>query len=94
MLCSTNDALRCPPAEGLLKLNVDASKYPGSGGVGVAGVISDSRGIVFGGLLQCHRGDFSVEIAELVAIRDGLRFSLNNGFNSLVVECTCYWCDK
>lgn len=85
-ICSSYATHWCPPCEGILKLNVDASKFPGYNGVGVAGIVRDHRGMLLGATLKCYKGDFSVDTVELLAVRVGLCFSLTHGFKSLIVE--------
>ena len=71
---------------GKWKLNVDASLYPGQRGAGVVGIIRNHQGVLFGAMLKHYAGDMSVEVAEMMAIWDGLRFLLTNRFRDIVVE--------
>ncbi|KAK4854714.1 hypothetical protein QYF36_000379 [Acer negundo] len=68
------------PPVGCLKLNSDASVRCGRKSIGVGAVIRDSSGRVVAAISKSLLGNFSVEMAELLALREGLilakRFNL------------------
>ncbi|KAK3225142.1 hypothetical protein Dsin_005004 [Dipteronia sinensis] len=61
-----------PPQVGTLKLNSDASVRQGSHRCGVEAVIRDDKGWVVAAVSKSLAGNFSLEIGELIALREGL----------------------
>ncbi|KAK3204777.1 hypothetical protein Dsin_018823 [Dipteronia sinensis] len=61
-----------PPQAGMLKLNSDASVRQGSHRCRVGAVIRDDKGWVVAAVSKSLDGNFSPEIGELVALREGL----------------------
>lgn len=49
-------------------------------------MIRDGEGVVMGMFEKTIEGNFSVEVAELLAIREGLKFAFNNSFKISIVE--------
>ncbi|ONH95551.1 hypothetical protein PRUPE_7G076800 [Prunus persica] len=76
----------CPPPPGKLKLNVDGacstSVWKRELGAVVRNVHGDLMGAISVPITRC----FSAKIIELLAIREGLQFAWEDGYNSLVVE--------
>ena len=78
---------QCKPHDGVLKLNMDASAREGSGVVGLGGVVRDSCGVV--DVTQAIRVDvpWSVEVAELMAIKESLKVVATLNISIRAVEC-------
>ena len=67
-------------------MNVDVSGVPRQIGARTARVICDHQGMVHGAMLKHYSRSVSIETVELLALRDGFRFSLANFFSSLIIE--------
>ncbi|KAL5758198.1 hypothetical protein ACOSP7_020809 [Xanthoceras sorbifolium] len=74
------------PAEGWLKLNVDASLWVDSCLVGLGAVVRDSNGDFIAGLSRKLVGSVSIEIAEASAILNGLHLAIKSSFSCIQVE--------
>ncbi|KAL5808584.1 hypothetical protein ACOSQ3_029275 [Xanthoceras sorbifolium] len=74
------------PAEGWLKLNVDASLRVDSCLVGLGAVVRDSNGDFMAGLSHKLVGSISVEIAKASAILNGLHLAIESGFLLIQIE--------
>ncbi|KAL5778263.1 hypothetical protein ACOSP7_011189 [Xanthoceras sorbifolium] len=74
------------PAEGWLKLNVDASLRVDSCLVGLGVVVRNSNGDFMAGLSRKLVGSVSIEIAEAFAILNGLHLTIESGFSRIQVE--------
>ncbi|KAL5811377.1 hypothetical protein ACOSQ3_028113 [Xanthoceras sorbifolium] len=69
-----------------LKLNVDASLKAEASLVGLGDVIRDHEGLFMAGLSRKLYGLVSVEVAEALAILNGIHLAIESGFNHLLVE--------
>ena len=74
------------PSPGTLKLNVDAAVIRGSGFIGAGGIVRNDEGKVLGAFSVKFPGFFDVLLGELVALRTGLSFAHDSGFNISEVE--------
>ncbi|KAL5751755.1 hypothetical protein ACOSQ2_022262 [Xanthoceras sorbifolium] len=61
-----------PPPTGSLKLNSDAAVKPGSSMMGSGAVVRDGQGKIVVASAKPLLGFFSVELGELLALREGL----------------------
>lgn len=75
-----------PPAEGVLKINVDASVKASVDHCGIGVVGRDMRGHVFFAVGRTISGKFSPLYAELLAIKEGVLLALKSGWSSWVIE--------
>ncbi|KAK6160802.1 hypothetical protein DH2020_004183 [Rehmannia glutinosa] len=73
------------PSADFLKLNVDASIVQGTGtGIGV--VFRDSDGQIITSLTRFYPDEMVVEVAEVIACRDGVSLAKRMGIKKLVLE--------
>ncbi|KAL5823443.1 hypothetical protein ACOSQ4_021343 [Xanthoceras sorbifolium] len=76
-----------PPPSGVFKLNVNASVFKGGRQVGTGSVVSRSDGsLVSAAASVFHRG-FAVNVAEALAVLDGLSLATSKGLLPLLDEC-------
>ncbi|KAL5830291.1 hypothetical protein ACOSQ3_019759 [Xanthoceras sorbifolium] len=75
-----------PLPTGVVKLNVDAVLCEARGLVGIGFVLRDEEGQVFGSSWQQFGGGLSPVAAEAAAMVTGLRFALDVGVTSIVLE--------
>ncbi|KAH0980616.1 hypothetical protein GBA52_007793 [Prunus armeniaca] len=76
----------CPPPHGKLKLNVDGACSTSVWKRGLGAVVRNVHGDLMGAISVPITGCFSAKITELLAIREGLQFAWEAGYDSLVVE--------
>lgn len=60
------------PPSGSFKLNTDASVWAGCGFMGLGGVVHDSEGMVIASRALRRDAGWSADVAELMAIKEGL----------------------
>ena len=75
-----------PPDTNSLKLNVDAAVRDASRFSGVGGIIRDNLGMALGAFAKRIQGVHSPLMAELYAIREGLRFAIESGLRASCIE--------
>ncbi|GMN66693.1 hypothetical protein TIFTF001_035757 [Ficus carica] len=75
-----------PPQPGYLKLNIDASVFPGSDHIGIGAAIRDEKGSILGAVAKSVEGFFSPFLAECLALREGLSFAKEIECVNLEVE--------
>ena len=75
-----------PPRPGYLKLNIDASVFPGSDRIGIGAAIRDEKGSILGAMAKSLEGSFSPFLAECLALREGLSFAKEIECVNLEVE--------
>ncbi|PON51472.1 Ribonuclease H-like domain containing protein [Parasponia andersonii] len=75
-----------PHVHGQLKLNSDVAIRNGSGFVDAGSVLRDGSRIVLLSWAVKIRGNFSVILGELMALREGLRIALEKGFSVSIIE--------
>ncbi|KAM6589756.1 hypothetical protein CsatA_012361 [Cannabis sativa] len=84
-----------PPGMGEFVLSVDAAVTPGRGFAGFGGVVRDGEGVVWAAWAGGTVGDFQVAVAELLALREGLKRVVRLGFSLARVETdssvVCSW---
>ncbi|KAL5771067.1 hypothetical protein ACOSP7_015221 [Xanthoceras sorbifolium] len=78
------------PVEGWYKLNVDTSLRAIDCLVGLGAVVRDCNGLFMAGLSQKLVGSVSIEIAEAVAILNGLQLAINSGFTHIIDESDAF----
>ncbi|XP_060675448.1 uncharacterized protein LOC132804961 [Ziziphus jujuba] len=78
-----------PPQPDSLKINVDASVKKETGKFGVGVVVRNASGILMGAPAEPFEASWSVKHAELIAIREALRFCIDMGFHQgeIVIDC-------
>ncbi|PON81778.1 LOW QUALITY PROTEIN: hypothetical protein TorRG33x02_223890 [Trema orientale] len=64
-----------PPSLNTIKMNLDAAIHPSRGGIGIGVIFRDHTGSVITTLSMKLNGLFSVEITELLAVQEVLRFA-------------------
>lgn len=74
-----------PPTVGFLKLNTDAA-VRGESGCGLGGVVRDDMGAVVWGFAQRRDGVLSVDVAEALAVKEGVHLAATRGVSNLVIE--------
>ncbi|KAM6580851.1 hypothetical protein CsatA_004625 [Cannabis sativa] len=77
------------PPLGSYKLNVDASLDVNSNTIGIGAIVRDTTGNVLGCLCRSLFGNFTVILAEAVALMVALDWSLTLGLPLHVVESDC-----
>ncbi|CAI9757751.1 unnamed protein product [Fraxinus pennsylvanica] len=75
------------PNIGELKINTGAAAQLGEHYIGIGAVIRDHEGVVVSACSQRMVGGFQPEVAEAIALREGLLFAKNNRFKLAVAEC-------
>ncbi|KAL5737201.1 hypothetical protein ACOSQ2_031989 [Xanthoceras sorbifolium] len=75
-----------PPLFDCFKVNVDASLRSPDSLVGVGAVVRNHIGQFMAGLSHKLVGNVSVEIAEAMAILNGLHLAIESGFNNMILE--------
>ncbi|KAK0587897.1 hypothetical protein LWI29_030839 [Acer saccharum] len=75
-----------PPSPSTLKFNTDAAVFSGLSFIRIGAAIRDSEGKVLTALLKPFSGVFSVESAEVLALREGLVLAKQLGFQISWVE--------
>ncbi|KAK0606918.1 hypothetical protein LWI29_006286 [Acer saccharum] len=74
------------PPPGLLKLNTDVSFREGSDLMGIGAAIRNSSGKVVAAVSKPFLGKFSVELGELIALREGLLLAKRHDVDANIVE--------
>ncbi|XP_021825770.1 uncharacterized protein LOC110766714 [Prunus avium] len=74
-----------PPANGIVKINVDASWKPGHHKAGIGVILHDSSGVFAAGLACSIAADSVIE-AETLAILEGCNFAIQHGHTRVVIE--------
>ncbi|KAK2650302.1 hypothetical protein Ddye_017791 [Dipteronia dyeriana] len=75
-----------PPPAGMVKLNTDASVKEGHNLIGLGMVLRDNRGRVLVAASKTVQGNFSAEIGEILALREGLGLAKQHGLFRCWVE--------
>ncbi|PON31816.1 Ribonuclease H-like domain containing protein [Parasponia andersonii] len=75
------------PSPGSLKLNVDAAVDTFSRLIGIGAIIRDGIGAVVATLFTGNMGHFGAFFAECMVVREGLKFSWEEGHNVNLVKC-------
>ncbi|GMN47032.1 hypothetical protein TIFTF001_016222 [Ficus carica] len=75
-----------PPQPGYLKLNIDASVFPGSDHIGIGAAIRDEKGSILRAVAKSVEGSFSPLLVECLALREGLSFAKEIECVNLEVE--------
>ncbi|XP_074356663.1 uncharacterized protein LOC141696419 [Apium graveolens] len=85
--CHTQSVTKwSPPSVGAYKLNTDATNVVGAAGFSIGLVIRDHVRIFVAGMVKAIRSRCSVLEAEIVAIREGLRWLEDFTFSRVEVE--------
>ncbi|KAK3207114.1 hypothetical protein Dsin_021160 [Dipteronia sinensis] len=74
------------PQEGVFKINIDAATRVRDGTSGIGVVIRDSHGHVRASLCQNLNANFQPQVAEALAILNGIDLAFENGFLPAVLE--------
>ncbi|PON69778.1 hypothetical protein PanWU01x14_085620 [Parasponia andersonii] len=71
--------------------NVDATMNSGSRHIDIGAVIRDSNGLVCGAFSSTLMGCSDTYVAECLAIREGVRFALQNNFFYVMDHCVPFF---
>ncbi|XP_073153625.1 uncharacterized protein [Henckelia pumila] len=85
IMISTPLFWQTPPA-GTIKINVDAAVVNGSSRVGLGVVVRDDQGVVLIAFTKTLEGYFSVHLAELLTVREGLLLASQQSWNHVIIE--------
>uniref|UniRef100_A0A803NJ90 RNase H type-1 domain-containing protein n=1 Tax=Cannabis sativa TaxID=3483 RepID=A0A803NJ90_CANSA len=84
-----------PPSWGSFSLSIDDAVTLSRGFASCGGVVHDEEGTVWVAWAIAAEGEFSVEVAELLALRVGLQWADSLGYIMSVSEtdsvCVCNW---
>ncbi|GMI66655.1 hypothetical protein like AT4G29090 [Hibiscus trionum] len=75
-----------PPPEGYTKRNADACCLPATKKAFSGFVLRNNQGKVLGSGIKNQRNFVSVFLSEATALKEGVKFALNLGFENLIVE--------
>ena len=76
----------CPPPIDTLKLNSDASVRDGFDFIGLGAVIRNYKGEIVAAIFKPLQGDFSAELGEFLALREGLLLAKSLNLNLKLAE--------